>query len=124
MSDVEPEVRDFLQRIMWSIFAGLVWLFTNMTAGIFSGWLFFRQSPTIGNIIFYIWLLLSLLALLWFYYRTWKKISTRIICLAAVVGDDLPLPVDLTKQQGIRPVGIAGASFQKPFTQHKIIILR
>lgn len=73
MSDAEPDVTEFLQRISWSILAGLMWLFINMTAGIFSGWLFFQTKPTIGNILFYLWMVVSLVALLWFYYRTWKR---------------------------------------------------
>lgn len=73
MDDKETDVQDFLQRIVWSFFVGLVWLFINMTAGIFGGWLFFEHMPGIGNIIFYVWLLVSLAALLLFLYRTWKK---------------------------------------------------
>ena len=69
----EPEVRDFLKRIMFSIGAGLVFLLINMTAGIFGGWLFFETSPTTGNIVFYVWLAISLSLLLWLYYRLWSK---------------------------------------------------
>ncbi len=43
MDNIEPEVKDFLQRILWSIAAGLGWMITNMTAGIFGGWLFFEH---------------------------------------------------------------------------------
>ena len=73
MDNNETDVQDFLQRIVWSFFVFLVWLFINMTAGIFGGWLFFEHRPTIGNIIFYIWMIASLAALLWFLHRTWKK---------------------------------------------------
>ena len=70
---IEPEVRDFLKRIMFSIGAGLIWLFINMTTGIFAGWLFFRNSPTKGNWVFYAWMVISLAVLLWFYHRLWSK---------------------------------------------------
>jgi hypothetical protein len=69
---MEPEVREFLARISLSIFAGLVWLFINVSIGIFGGWLFFYDIPTLGNYIFYVWLLLSLGILVWVYLRLWK----------------------------------------------------
>ena len=70
---IEPEAQDFLKRIMFTIGVGLVWLFINMTAGIFAGWLFFRTSPTKGNWAFYIWMITSFAALLWVYYKLWRK---------------------------------------------------
>jgi len=73
MSNIEPEVKDFLQRIVWSIFIGIIWLFINVTAGIFAGWFFFYDTPTIGNYIFYTWFIISLAAMLYFFYRTWRK---------------------------------------------------
>ena len=73
MSNDESDVTDFLQRIVRSLSAGLGWLFINMTAGIYAGYMFFDRRPGIGNIIFYIWLLASLCVLLWYLHRTWKK---------------------------------------------------
>lgn len=70
---MEPEVQDFLRRVMFSIGAGLLWLFINMTMGIFAGWLFFRNSPTKGNIVFYAWMVISFGLLLWIYYKLWSK---------------------------------------------------
>ena len=70
---IEPDVQDFLRRIMFSIGAGLLWLFINMTAGIFAGWFFYGTHPTKGNFIFYAWLLISFAALLRLYYRLWSK---------------------------------------------------
>ena len=72
MSDMEPEVRDFLKRISLSIFAGLAWLFINVSVGIYGGWMFFYDSPTTGNIIFYTWLVISLALLIRIYLRLWK----------------------------------------------------
>jgi hypothetical protein len=73
MSGFEPEVRDYLQRIIFSFFLGLIWLVINMTLGIYLGWMFFDLRPTTGNIIFYIFMLSTLLLYLWFLRRTWKK---------------------------------------------------
>jgi hypothetical protein len=73
MSSLEPEVQDFLKRIVSSLFIGLFWLIVNMTLGIYFGLLFVGESISIGNIIFYIFLLSSLGLLIRFYYKTWKK---------------------------------------------------
>ena len=72
---LEPEVRAFLQKVMFSIGAGLLWLIINMTIGIFAGWMFFYHRPTTGNYIFYAWFLISLFFLLRFLYKTWKDQS-------------------------------------------------
>ena len=73
MSQEETDVQDFLQRIARSFLAGAMCLFINMTIGIYGGWFFFTDRPTLGNIIFYIWLAVSVSALLWYLYRTWNK---------------------------------------------------
>ena len=73
MSNMEPEARDFLKRVSLSLGAALLWLFINITVGIFGGWLFFYDKPTIGNYIFYVWLLFSVLLLVWAFFRLWKK---------------------------------------------------
>jgi len=73
MSLLEPELKDFLKKILQSFFAGLCWMMANMIAGIFFGLLFVRDRITTGNIIFYLFFLSSLIWLLRFYYRTWKK---------------------------------------------------
>ncbi|MBS1597124.1 MAG: hypothetical protein JST75_02790 [Bacteroidetes bacterium] len=73
MSSVEPEVKDFLKRVVSSLFLGLLWLLFNMTLGIYFGLLFVVEKITIGNIIFYLFAIISLALLVWFYYKTWKK---------------------------------------------------
>jgi hypothetical protein len=73
MSDMEPEARDFLKRVSLSIGVALLWLFINITVGIFGGWLFFYKTPTIGNYIFYVWLIASVSLLVWAYLRLWKN---------------------------------------------------
>ena len=73
MNQEETDVQDFLQRIARSFLAGAACLFINMTAGIYGGLFFFKDKPAIKNIIFYIWMLVSVAALLWFLYKTWNK---------------------------------------------------
>jgi type IV secretory pathway VirB2 component (pilin) len=73
MSMMEPEVKDFLKKIVQSVFTGLLWMMINMIAGIYFGWMFIYDKISVGNIIFYVFLIVSLLWLIRFYYRTWKN---------------------------------------------------
>jgi hypothetical protein len=70
---IEPEVKDFLKRIVSSVFMGFFWLMLNMTLGIYFGLLFIQKKISIGNIIFYLFFFASLAFLIRFYFRTWKK---------------------------------------------------
>jgi len=70
---MEPEVKDFLKRIVWSFFVGLSWMMLNMTLGIYFDLLFIRDNISLSNILYYIFFVGSLALLIWFYYRTWKK---------------------------------------------------
>lgn len=69
---MDPQVAKYFRRIMRSLFAGLMWLFINITAGIYYGLAFREGQKLIVNIMFYIWLVLSLLLLLWYLYKIWK----------------------------------------------------
>jgi hypothetical protein len=73
MSSVEPEAQDFLKKIAWSVFYGIAWMMFNMTLGIYFGLFFIEGKISIGNVIFYIFFLTTLIALIRFYYRTWKQ---------------------------------------------------
>jgi hypothetical protein len=73
MSQMEPEVRTFLQKIGWTLGAGLFWLFINVLVGLkweFAIWQPGHEARSIG---FYIWFVVSLLLLLRLYYYWWKK---------------------------------------------------
>jgi hypothetical protein len=73
MNGMEPEVMDFLKKVLQSVFMGLLWMMTNMTIGIFFGLLFINEKISAGNIIFYIFFIVSLAWIIRFYYRTWKN---------------------------------------------------
>jgi tellurite resistance protein TehA-like permease len=73
MSGMEPEVRDFLKKVAWSVFFAIFWLTLNMTLGIYVGLLFIDDGISIGNILYYIFLAGSLTALIIYYYRVWKN---------------------------------------------------
>jgi hypothetical protein len=72
MSNMEPDTRNFLVKILTSVSVGLLWLLINSTVGIGLNYAFFENKPTLGNFIFYIWFLLSLVWLIFYYHRKWK----------------------------------------------------
>ena len=73
---MEPEIRAFFIRVLFSLTAGLMWMFINMWAGIYLGWLFFENSMKTGNIIFYSFMVISFGLLIWYYVRLWRKNMT------------------------------------------------
>ena len=72
MSEMEPEVRNYLVKIAVSISAVLLWMLLNVTIGIGFNYAFFTKTPTTGNIIYYGLLLLSLILLIRFLIRKWR----------------------------------------------------
>jgi NADH:ubiquinone oxidoreductase subunit 3 (subunit A) len=72
MAGMEPEVQDFLKRIIQTVSMALLFLLLHMTFGIYFNWAFFEDSPGIGNIIYYFIFLITLAALIYYFYRLWK----------------------------------------------------
>lgn len=72
MSEMEPEARDFLKRVMQTVSVGLLFLLLHMTVGIYFNWAFFEGSIRIGNLIYYLIFILSLAGLIYYYYKLWK----------------------------------------------------
>lgn len=73
MSSMEPDVQNFLKRVVWSITLILIYMLIISTAGIAGGWLFFNDSPRLGNYIFYTWILFSTVGTIWLLITWWKK---------------------------------------------------
>jgi hypothetical protein len=70
---VEPGVRKYLIRILNTLSLGLLWMALNSTFGIMYGYAFVLDTITTGNIVFYIWFMLSLIALLWWILKKWSE---------------------------------------------------
>ena len=70
---MDPEVTKYFKKIIWSLFAGLLWLMINIAAGIYYQLAYSRQYPDIVHILFYAWLAGSLAVLILFFYRLWRK---------------------------------------------------
>jgi hypothetical protein len=73
MSEMEDDVKDFLKRIVWTVSSGFLWLTITIGIGAYNNLLVPEHAVSIGNIIFYIWMGGSLAALIYMYYRIWKK---------------------------------------------------
>jgi hypothetical protein len=70
---MEPEVRAFLQRIVWSLSATLVWLLINTIAGLRFQLAVFDQTHQLGTIIFYFWFLGSFVLLFKIFKNLWRN---------------------------------------------------
>lgn len=70
---VEQDARDLLRRVALSLFLGLLWLFVNMTLGIYFDLLPIYGRPDRWNIIFYLFFAGTGVLYGIFLYRTWKK---------------------------------------------------
>jgi len=70
---MEPDAKKYLLKVLNSLFYGLVWLTLNVLGGLYWGYGIIEKKLSLSNILFFTWFLLSLLTLLYYYYRTWKN---------------------------------------------------
>jgi hypothetical protein len=70
---VEPGIREYLIRIINTISLALLWMGINTTAGIMFDYAFIHEHISTGNIIFYIWFVVSLSLFLWRIIKIWSK---------------------------------------------------
>jgi len=70
---MDPEVKKYFIKILYSLSFGLLWMALNVTAGIYWEMGFISNGLSILNIAFFVWLLFSLGLLLYYYYRTWRS---------------------------------------------------
>jgi hypothetical protein len=70
---MEPKVILYLKRIVKTISIALIWMIINTKLGINSNYAFVEGSIKTGNIVFYIWFMASLIAMLFYLYKVWKE---------------------------------------------------
>ncbi len=70
---MEPEIRAYLVRIANTIAIVLSWMVINSSAGIMHHYAFMEERLSLGNIIFYTWLILSGIWVTWYLIRLWSK---------------------------------------------------
>jgi hypothetical protein len=73
MNDFEPDIRDYLRKVLKTVSVGLVFLLFHMTVGIFLNWAFFEGSMAIGNMVYYLVLVTTLAGMINYLIRVWKK---------------------------------------------------
>lgn len=69
---MEPEVREFLQRIVWTLSIALLWLMTNAIAGLRFELAILDGTHQWATFFFYGWLLLSLFLMIRLFKKWWK----------------------------------------------------
>jgi hypothetical protein len=70
---MEPAVKAYLIRIVRTLSLGLLWMVLNSTFGIMYNYAFVESKLKTGNIIFYVFFLLSLAAYLRYVIKLWSK---------------------------------------------------
>jgi hypothetical protein len=70
---MDPEVTKYFKKIIRSLFAGLMWMFINITLGIYFELAHSSRYPSIVHILFFVWMAGSLALLLWYLYRVWRN---------------------------------------------------
>ena len=69
---MEPQLLQFLNRIMRTIGLVVFWMTLNSTIGLMWGYAYVGNHWQLGNIVYYIFLLLSLIGLLYVLYKIWR----------------------------------------------------
>lgn len=69
---MEPEVREFLQRIVWTLSTAMLWLLINTVAGLKFELAIFDSQHTLATIIFYAWFIGSFIVMLKLFRGWWK----------------------------------------------------
>jgi hypothetical protein len=70
---MEPEAKKYLLKVLNSLSFGLLWLTLNVLGGLYWGYAIIEQKLSLFNILYFAWFALSLFALLYCYYRIWRK---------------------------------------------------
>jgi hypothetical protein len=71
-SGIEPEVTKFMWRIVRTLSTGLLWMLLQVVAGIMPGYAFVEGRLTWWNVGYYLFFLISLGALIYYFYRLWR----------------------------------------------------
>lgn len=70
---MDPEVKKYFLKIIYSFSLGFVWLFSVSTGGLYYRLGFVYAGVRWYNVAFYVFFAGSFLLLLWYYYSVWKN---------------------------------------------------
>ena len=69
----DPEVKNFFRKILASFGAGLLWMMLMATVGLYFGLALIGDIVHWYNMLFYVIFLLSLVGLIRYLYKVWRK---------------------------------------------------
>lgn len=70
----EPDIKHFLRKILNVVTAMVSWAFVNMFLGLYLEWGIINEGGfNILNGIFYVFFIGSLVALIYYFYKVWKR---------------------------------------------------
>ena len=69
---MEPQLLQFLNRIIRTLGLVVLWMLVNSTIGLMWGYAYVGNRWQLGNMVYYIFLLLSLIGLLYILYKIWR----------------------------------------------------
>ena len=69
---MDPAIKKYFRKIMYSFSFGLLWLLFNSTAGLYFRLGFMYEGVQWYNVLFYLLFAGSFFLLLRYYYKTWK----------------------------------------------------
>ena len=72
---MEPEATAFLRRVGKSLIIGFIWLAINATAAIKGDNAFIVDHIRLGNILFYIWFVISIVLLVIISKKIWVNVE-------------------------------------------------
>ncbi|PVD52067.1 hypothetical protein DC498_11815 [Terrimonas sp.] len=72
-SETEPDIKEFLIKILQAVTALVVWAVITMFFGLYLEWAHIHHHFNILNAIFYIWFVASFIGLIYFLYKVWKR---------------------------------------------------
>jgi len=70
---MEEDAARLLVKVVKTISIAIVWMIVTMIIGIYFGWFFYYKTPTLGNIICYLFNTATLVLVLIYLKRLWKE---------------------------------------------------
>lgn len=68
---MDPEMAAFFKRIVQSVIVVFFWIAITATAAIKGDNAFIQDHITVGNILFYVWIIISAILLIWIFKKIW-----------------------------------------------------
>jgi hypothetical protein len=69
---MDPEIKAMLQRIMWTIGSGILWMLPSALIGLKGEWAFYVPGHGLGTSLFYIWFIGGFIVWVWLLVKMWR----------------------------------------------------